>query len=205
MTTFCPTSTLFGIHLIFVSKNKVRQNYIIMPNWCTNTLTIKSTDEKFLEDIKDAVDEEKLLEYMVPPPDTDDYKGEGWYHWNIDNWGTKWDICDPQDGGKDWFEDGQYECSFNTAWCPPLEAIEKFSNKMPDDCEVILTYYEGGMCFCGVFAIKGKESFEYSLQNDKFNIKNMEDTSKHDNPYVSEYLYDHIKPEIEYLEELEDE
>lgn len=190
-----------------------------MPNWCNNTLTIKSKNQQFLEEVQKAVQDEKLLTYMVPPPDTDDYNAQGWYNWNCANWGTKWDICDPQDG----MVDGQYECNFNTAWAPPIEAIENWFERawqqdlreeqightIPDDCEVIITYYEGGMCFCGVFAMKyndlGDDKFHYCLQNDKFTIKNMEETQNHANPYVNHHLYQHIEYEIEDLKELEED
>ena len=52
-----------------------------------------------------------------------------WYHWCIDNWGTKWepDILDV-DGDQD---SEMLEIVFNTAWSPPEGVVEKMREKYP--------------------------------------------------------------------------
>ena len=52
-----------------------------------------------------------------------------WYHWCIDNWGTKWepDILEV-DGDQD---SEMLEIVFNTAWSPPQGVVEKMREKYP--------------------------------------------------------------------------
>jgi hypothetical protein len=72
--------------------------------------------------------------------------GNNWYDWNTRNWGTKWDVA-VQDGDEypeteltDESEDS-LSYHFNTAWCPPIEAITKLSEQYPS-LEIELTYEE---------------------------------------------------------------
>ena len=52
-----------------------------------------------------------------------------WYHWCIDNWGTKWDACDKSIEMSDY---DSLEITFNTAWSPPEGIVEKLREKYPD-------------------------------------------------------------------------
>ena len=63
--------------------------------------------------------------YNFPDGKNDDR----WYHWCIDNWGTKWepDILDV-DGDQD---SEMLEITFNTAWSPPQGVVEKMREKYP--------------------------------------------------------------------------
>lgn len=77
-----------------------------------------------------------------------DFKGDNWYDWNVRNWGTKWDVA-VRDGEdypetellveEDWSDRLGYR--FNTAWSPPLQAIETLSAQYPQ-CEITLSYEE---------------------------------------------------------------
>ena len=63
--------------------------------------------------------------YNFPDGTNDDR----WYHWCIDNWGTKWeaDITG--------FEVQDYdtlEVEFQTAWSPPQGVVEKLREKFPE-------------------------------------------------------------------------
>lgn len=66
-----------------------------------------------------------------------DFKGDNWYDWNVRNWGTKWDIA-VHDGEEypetELLEEDETSLSysFNTAWSPPLPAIEALSAQYPD-------------------------------------------------------------------------
>ena len=52
-----------------------------------------------------------------------------WYHWCIDNWGTKWD-ADMHDIE---YQDSEIlELTFNTAWSPPEGVMEKLREKYPE-------------------------------------------------------------------------
>ena len=70
-----------------------------------------------------------------------------WYHWNIQNWGTKWDItADSVDIG---YEDSeQLEIEFSTAWSPPEPICNKLREMFPD-LSFSWFYDEPGMEFAG--------------------------------------------------------
>ena len=52
-----------------------------------------------------------------------------WYSWCVDNWGTKWDMCDKYTAE---IEEGWAEFGFNTAWGPPQGIYEKITEDLPD-------------------------------------------------------------------------
>ena len=70
-----------------------------------------------------------------------------WYHWNISNWGTKWDItADSVDVG---YEDSeQLELTFDTAWSPPEPICARLREMFPD-LSFSWFYDEPGMEFAG--------------------------------------------------------
>ena len=47
----------------------------------------------------------------------------------VDNWGTKWDMCDKFTAE---IEDGWAEFGFNTAWSPPYGIYDKIKEDFPD-------------------------------------------------------------------------
>ena len=66
------------------------------------------------------------------------HKSDGWYDWNIRNWGTKWDCSDIS------FEDnsskGNIRYQFSTAWSPAEGAYQAMVEQHPEltfefDCE----------------------------------------------------------------------
>lgn len=87
--------------------------------------------------IEDGVSEE---EYMKQPDhklgEPIRFDGNHWYDWNVRNWGTKWDV-----GIHDKDEYPETEITdesntsiayrFNTAWSPPMPAIEKLVEQYP--------------------------------------------------------------------------
>lgn len=73
------------------------------------------------------------------------------YHWNIANWGTKWDVYSdaitPEDMG--WHEGAEKICfSFDTAWSPPCAWLEAIAEKYPA-LHFQLHYEEPGCFFAG--------------------------------------------------------
>ena len=133
-----------------------------MPNWCENTLTIASSNQKLLGDIALAASQGKLLAFLRPEPDysvtpvaktfpmqegdeTPTIREESWWDWRVQNWGTKWDIdCEP-----DYVTlgEGEVTISFMTAWSPPVAALDWAAEEHGFDFQ--LYYYEAGMAFCG--------------------------------------------------------
>ena len=68
-----------------------------------------------------------------------------WYHWNITNWGTKWDACNVE---IDYADESQIEITFDTAWSPPEPICAKL-REMFEDIHISWFYDEPGMEFAG--------------------------------------------------------
>ena len=63
--------------------------------------------------------------YNFPDGTNDDR----WYHWCIQNWGTKWDAGDVDIE----YQDSEIlELEFDTAWSPPEGIMEKLREKYPE-------------------------------------------------------------------------
>lgn len=77
----------------------------------------------------------KQSEHKLGEPIT--FDGDNWYDWNVRNWGTKWDVS-VHDGEKypetELMEESETSLAyrFNTAWSPPLPAIETLSAQYPN-------------------------------------------------------------------------
>ena len=78
------------------------------------------------------------------------FQGNNWYDWNCRNWGTKWDVAVSNDSEypdtvlhehKSEGEDQWLVYGFNTAWSPPVPAMEKLSALVPN-CVVTLNFEE---------------------------------------------------------------
>ena len=81
--------------------------------------------------------------YNFPDGKNDDR----WYHWCVENWGTKWDcseLC------VEYADDEQLELTFSTAWSPPEGIIEKLREKYPD-LTFSCFYDEPGMEVAGYY------------------------------------------------------
>ena len=146
-----------------------------MPNWCNNTLEIKSSDRDLLERYKAAIESGKLLELCRPQPDyetTDVFptfprdgnentpvkKSEAWWDWCVQNWGTKWDI--DTDQMSDVTIDGdELSVSFCTAWSPPVEALQFAAER--DGFTFKLFYEESGVGFAGLATESEDDCREY--------------------------------------------
>ena len=63
--------------------------------------------------------------YNFPDGKNDDR----WYHWCIENWGTKWE---PDMHGLEVQDYDTLEITFNTAWSPPEGVITKLREKFPE-------------------------------------------------------------------------
>jgi hypothetical protein len=142
-----------------------------MPNWCYNTLTVRGYEAdiaKFRKQAKsykiDGEDSVITLSSFVPPPEelkntiarggTDSkpnkklmekYGADNWYDWQVNNWGTKWDIAEVAalEDDEDFLEYG-----FDSAWSPPVEWLEKVAKQYPE-LEFGLKYEEEGIGFMG--------------------------------------------------------
>ena len=76
------------------------------------------------------------------------YGATNWYDWNCSNWGTKWDV------DIDIYEENDCEMymSFDSAWSPPTNWLNKVSEDYPK-LHFTLEYEEGGCAFKGIFEV----------------------------------------------------
>jgi hypothetical protein len=132
-----------------------------MPNWCLNKLTVEHTDVSMVDRFEKAYNLGKACEEFLPLPE-----GEDWYGWQINNWGTKWDIG--ADMGTDREEyhglkatrvDSQVSCSFDSAWSPPIGLYDKLVEL---GYTVRASYWEPGMAFCGIWNDGADNCIEYT-------------------------------------------
>ena len=143
-----------------------------MPNWCNNNITITGPN-KIIDKIEKIVKDEsgksgQLLNHFHPMPEglrntTADgskdkamikkYGYSSWYDWAVENWSTKWDVCEFHG-----VERRNYDVptisvisfGFDSAWAPPIGAYQKFLDENPN-VNIRTTYYEGGCDFMGIW------------------------------------------------------
>lgn len=75
---------------------------------------------------------------------------DNWYDWQVNTWGTKWDVSDE---GLEYIEDGDTATItgwFDSAWAPPIGAYDMFCDDM-DNCSLSASYHEPGMDFAGFY------------------------------------------------------
>ena len=132
-----------------------------MPNWCNNVVELAHEDPAMLERAKAALNRGEFLQEFIPVPQelkdaVADFKTNedlvakfgysNWYDYCVNEWGTKWDVGG--DGMTAEIENGRISTSFDSAWSPPIAAYEKLVEL---GFSVRAYYYEGGMCFAGVW------------------------------------------------------
>lgn len=91
--------------------------------------------------ITKIIEEEKYSFYNFKQITKDNYLN-GWYQWNVDNLGTKWDVNEVYPSGLDLVDEAieegesdleiEFVYSFLTAWNPPLPIIETMSSMYPN-------------------------------------------------------------------------
>ena len=151
-----------------------------MPNWCDNQITITGPNpviDKIEKIVKEESDDAKngLLQFLHPMPkellDTEagpiaktkaekderkarklEFGAENWYDWRVNNWGTKWEVCEFYGVDRQHLNDSPDESTisfaFSSAWSPPIGAYEQFLADN-DNCSLKAYYYEGGCDFMG--------------------------------------------------------
>ena len=99
-------------------------------------------DSTLPQEEKDKLREEYIAKWGTK---SDGYNSGG-YDWCWDNWGTKWNIPEA-----DWEEETPelYRAIFDTAWEPPVGALDYLAEKFPD-IDIKLECSEEGMGFRGI-------------------------------------------------------
>lgn len=143
-----------------------------MPNWCNNTVEIYHDDPKMIERVRSAFNGEGLLQEFIPVPEelrnttanfsTNEelvakYGYSDWYGFCVAEWGTKWEIGG--DGYPAQDIPGGLMLTFDSAWSPPIAAYEKLIDM---GFRIRAMYYEGGMCYAGIWDNGDDDYYEYS-------------------------------------------
>ena len=143
-----------------------------MPNWCNNNISItgpNSVIDKIEKIVKEEKEDNGLLNFFHPMPkelngttspssasDKPQPMIEGfdnWYDWRVENWSTKWELCEFYGVDRQYHsEQNEGESTitfgFDSAWAPPIGAYENFLRNN-EDCSLKAWYYEGGCDFMG--------------------------------------------------------
>jgi hypothetical protein len=157
-----------------------------MPNWCNNYLELEHEDPAMITRARNAFKEGKLLEEFCPVPaslhivagrvgnaedpkqkeleaqedaNLKDHGYSNWYDYCVNEWGTKWDVGGDDCGDPDEDSPNATAMNFDSAWAPPVQAMEKFQVL---GFKVKLIYWESGMCFCGMFDENGDDYLDYT-------------------------------------------
>lgn len=135
-----------------------------MPNWCSNDLFVYGPErEAILEFIAGSTklnngeSRELLFDFAKVIPETHDGKGESWYNWRLQNWGTKWNASDTVITR----HKRSVKITFETAWSPPIPILHALAEKFPNNT-FCLRFYEMGMAFKGHLKLKGETVLEKS-------------------------------------------
>jgi hypothetical protein len=123
-----------------------------MPNWCSNRAVITGPSP-VIDEIKCKLNQDnpELLAWMVPQPKFED--DQAWYMWNVNNWGTKWDISDVYIDND--AEPDSIEFSFCSAWAPPVEAFHTWAAN-DGRVQFTLEYWEPGIGYVGSVTYDGE-------------------------------------------------
>jgi len=102
-------------------------------------------------------DEPCLFASFYPPPPEVIKEGfsHAGYNWQVDKWGTKWDVSD--------FDLDAYDellvIMFSTAWAPPLGWVVHVGKMFPE-LRFELKYFEGGAWFAGTAVAEDGEYYD---------------------------------------------
>ena len=132
-----------------------------MPNWCENKLEIEKGVDEFVEKYT-SIDEDghRFFDLEKVIPTLSDMLEDGrWFTWRVDHWGTKWNLS----GQTTTFSDDYSEVYFDSAWSPPVGALERISKQCPN-IQFHMYYVELGCFFAGSVDFDGDFfSIDYDL------------------------------------------
>ena len=119
-------------------KHNIKDSQDVVRLHKEGTITEEERDMLWQEGITQEMSDRLVSEYGY----------DNWYDWQVNHWGTKWDING--DVGINDIDDETCSLVFQTAWSPPEPIVDKLREMFPD-----LTFYGGyigeGWEFAGVF------------------------------------------------------
>jgi len=138
-----------------------------MPNWCSVSMQIAGPREGVEELVRAATGHVEisdhdgmprgLLSLMAP------ISGDKTVSSQSAEWGTKWDVTDAEVIEECELGDDRVSVDlvFDTAWSPPIEAVETFLGEN-EGFDVRMQYFEPGIAYVGEFTPEqGEETYQY--------------------------------------------
>jgi hypothetical protein len=133
-----------------------------MPNWCSNELRIQGNPKELSKLIKKVqITKSEATEnhyesifscHRVIPRPVD--KEDDWYNWSVENWGTKWDLCDVRFDGD--VESKEVSYYFESAWSPIVPVVEALAKEFKK-LSFNYSFYETGSDYWGELEYKKAE------------------------------------------------
>jgi hypothetical protein len=122
-----------------------------MPNWCNNQIKITGDLDKMkmlVDKFKELeTNNESIMGFLLGKEDRPaDYAEQGWYEYNCNKFGTKWDFkySDTNDIN---VSDSQISIDVMTPWAPPCEFLRSLCAMYSVHARI--HYDEPGMDLCG--------------------------------------------------------
>lgn len=115
----------------YLETDKKEFEEIVKNNFADKPVTEQAEElvermDKFQQSLKDGSWIEELQHKLET--------GQGWYEWNVRNWGTKWELGD--DSRLRYEQPSPYGLelcySLSSAWSPPIEALDKLAEQYPN-------------------------------------------------------------------------
>ena len=136
-----------------------------MPNWCYNSVTLHNDNKEKIDALEAELQKEspEPFNHLRPRPAEEE---ENWYGWNVNEWGTKWDVTPHDFERKD---DNTIYMNFDSAWSPPITLYEYLES---EGWSVRAMYHEPGMGFAGKFEDGYDDFYEFDW-TDREAIENL--------------------------------
>jgi hypothetical protein len=133
-----------------------------MPNWCENQIKITGSPEKMkvlIDKFKELeTNKEPIMEYLLGKDDRPaNYDEGGWYDYNCNKFGTKWDFLYDDDISVS-VMDTQIDIDVMTAWAPPSNFLQLLCVIYGVNARI--HYDEPGMGFSGT-EVFSPETFKF--------------------------------------------
>lgn len=103
------------------------------------------TNEEIAEKLRGNKPAKPMLDYatFTEQFEFDIAHGTDWYHWNVREWGTKWEIG--QDCEVTTVQPGEIAYLWRTAWSPPVAALTKLAEQYPTLTITLRCHDEGDL------------------------------------------------------------
>lgn len=83
------------------------------------------------------------------------YGHMSWYSWSIAHWGTKWGAYQYREEER---SPGVFECTFDTAWSPPVPIYEAIALRFPT-IHMVVHWFDEGWCHAGKIILDPEDGF----------------------------------------------